>query len=234
MIVLLDSLETYADKLPQIQNIYYLCFGFKDWIPISGMKLMLNMTDDGVVRGMMSIYEKTEHISELYNVCTHPNHRRQGVLTEMIKHLPSKYYYLQVAFSNRIAYHAYLKHFNDFIGIGKLTYGGEISFVLGGENSQVDAQQLEILKRQLDRVSHVAQAIFLRQYIKHFREYSDVYQFILTHYPLVQQTLKLQSHHIRLSKELVHVWSYAGELMKICVDIYYFINNSYENNIDLL
>lgn len=237
MILLLASFDEYpydnrADILRQIQYIYEQSFGIPNWDPTNGFHLMLDI-EDGNVRGLLSIYVKTEAVGEIYNVCTHPAFRNQGVMKNMFSHLPPLFYYLQATFTNRIAYSAYSRYFPDFCGIGRLTYGPTPLFVFGGYFNASHPPRPEVVAA-LDHVAQTVESIgSIDSYVRHFCTYVDAYQLVLQHYDLLRQVLQIHTEHIRISHDVIHVFNHSDDLLSTCMPLFQLMNQSYLHGISM-
>lgn len=234
MILFLDSFNEYPypdkdDVLTQIQYIYRDAFGISYWEPLGGLQLVLDMVDKKV-HGLLSLYHPNNQVGEIYNVCTHPNYRNQGVMKRMFAKLPPKFYYIQASFSNPIAYSAYSRYFTRFQGIGRLTYGGEVSFVFGGTPTISNKTPDEVIAR----IAQVATTIDMPVYTRHFVRYADAYEFVLQHSDIVRQVHQLYNSHIRLSREVGYVMSFSGDLLESCIDMFQLMQNSYVHGLGLV
>lgn len=201
----------------QLVQIHRHCFGSQHWDPRNGMYTVIDIDEmDGYrVRGFLQLsdmkYDKTK--AEIYNVCVHPDYRRQGVLGTLLMNLPDKsYYFLQVSFDNPIGCKAYMKYFFcDFVAIGYLTHSDPLSFILGGHPSKpCTPEKTNTLFDTLNAVSEQLKWLHsegdkLEHYFDHFMKYPYAYKFIKDNYDLVSKVYVLNSEKIKLSDDVVEV-----------------------------
>ena len=209
-----DSLIS-SEAYHTIQQLHQNCFDF-DSQPNMNMKGILNIDENGNLRGYLNYHIINEHQGEIYNVCVHPNYRRQGILGILLNELPSNFYYfLQVVFDNRRAYIAYTKYFFcDFIGIGVLTLNSTPSFILGGKRT---SESIEHCREKRDKIIEVFNEcstqikVFEKfnnpftQMYHHFVLNVDAYVFIYNYWDLISAIIEIDTDKINFSDDISSV-----------------------------
>lgn len=201
----------------QLVTMHTNCFGTTTWSPYSNMGVIIDIDEKTLeIKGFLNVIESkgNKNNAEIYNVCVNPNYRKQGILGKLLSALPDTYYYyLQVLFENKVAYSAYLNYFFcDFVGIGKLSYGGNVSFILGGRtNTKCDSLKKKQWVEQLDGIAKQIQSINNRYnttfdpFFEHYIQNKNTYQFINENRELISKIYNMNTDKIKLSDDVIQV-----------------------------
>jgi hypothetical protein len=215
--------ESHAKFIEQqLINMHANCFGTTGWNPYTNMGVIIDIDEKtSEIKGFLNVVESkgNKNNAEIYNVCVNPRYRNQGILGNLLKALPDTYYYyLQVLFENKVAYSAYLKYFFcDFVGIGKLSYGGNVSFILGGRvNTQCSIMKKKQWVDQLDSIAAQIQKINTKYnstfdpFFEHYIQNRDTYDFIIQNRELISKIYNMNTDKIILSDDVLETLRFPG------------------------
>ncbi len=150
----------------------------------------------------------TPEISEIYDVCVHPQRRGgQGVLNRLFGLLdPNTYYLLGILIQNKSAYYAYSKHFFcNYVAIGKLSYSSEVTFLLGGRKSQpCTPEQTRQIREGLDDIASAYTPEAIHTIFHLVAAYKSECEFLMNGHDVLEQLLlRDPTHtHIQLSDDM--------------------------------
>lgn len=199
----------------QMNSMYENCYNTKNIVSISLQnynpvhRWFIDIIPETLeVRGFFTLFPSKNNPkrSEIYNVCIKPVYRGQKVLQNLFSYLDKTHYYLlQVLFDNERAQRAYLNNFFcDFIGIGVLSYGGEVTFVMGGtpntDCSQKKQKLLPVMKSITEKVQFLkSNNISIDGIYKHILQYYPIYDFYLSNYALLEAMKDLKSPFVKVT-----------------------------------